>query len=64
MRQFVVGTGGRPLCSFGPPEPNSEARDNTTWGVLHLRLRDGRYDWRFVGRPGSSFADSGTGTCH
>ena len=30
-------------------------------GVLHLRLRDGRYDWRFVGQPGSSFADTGTG---
>jgi hypothetical protein len=64
VRQFVVGTGGRPLYSFGSPEPNSEARNNTTWGVLHLRLREGRYDWRFVGRPGSSFADSGAGTCH
>ena len=29
VRQFVVGTGGRPLRAFGPPEPNSEARDNT-----------------------------------
>ena len=64
VRQFVVGTGGRPLYAFGPPEPNSEVRDNTTWGVLHLRLRDGRYDWRFVGRPGSSFTDSGTSACH
>ena len=64
VRQFVVGTGGRPLYAFGPPEPNSEVRDNTTWGVLHLRLRDDRYDWRFVGRPGSSFADSGTSSCH
>ena len=63
VRQFVVGTGGRPLYSFGTPEPNSEVRDDTTWGVLHLRLRDGRYDWRFVGRPGSSFADAGTGSC-
>jgi Calcineurin-like phosphoesterase/RTX calcium-binding nonapeptide repeat (4 copies) len=63
VRQFVVGTGGRPLYPFGTPEPNSEVRDNTTWGVLHLRLRDGRYDWRFVGRPGSSFADAGTRSC-
>ena len=63
VRQFIVGTGGRPLRSVGPPEPNSEARDNTTLGVLHLRLRDGRYDWRFVGRPGSSFADAGGGSC-
>jgi len=63
VRQFVVGTGGAPLRSFGPPEPNSEARDNTAYGVLHLRLRDGRYDWRFVAQPGSSFADSGTRSC-
>ena len=64
IRQFVVGTGGRPLYSFGPPEPNSEVRDNTTLGVLHLRLHERGYDWRFVGRPGSSFADAGAGTCH
>jgi len=63
VRQFVVGTGGRPLYSFGPPEPNSEARNDTTWGVLHLRLREGSYEWRFVGRPGSSFTDAGTGSC-
>jgi hypothetical protein len=64
VRQFVVGTGGASLRSFGGAEPNSEARSNTAFGVLHLRLRDGRYDWRFVAQPGASFADSGTGTCH
>jgi acid phosphatase type 7 len=64
VRQCVVGTGGRPLYSFGTPEPHSEVRDSTTWGVLHLQLRERSYDWRFVGRPGSSFADSGTSSCH
>jgi Calcineurin-like phosphoesterase/RTX calcium-binding nonapeptide repeat (4 copies) len=64
VRQFVVGTGGRPLRSFGAPHPNTEARDNTAWGVLHLRLRDGSYDWRFVAQPGSSFTDAGSTDCH
>jgi hypothetical protein len=64
VRQFVVGTGGRPLRSLGPPDPHTEARQNTAWGVLHLRLRDGSYDWRFVAQPGSSFADTGSTACH
>ena len=64
LRQFVVGTGGRSLRTFGPPQPNSEARGNTALGVLHLRLRDGSYGWRFVAEPGKAFADSGTDRCH
>ena len=64
VRQFVVGTGGRSLRRFGPPQPNSEVRGNTAHGVLHLRLRDGSYGWRFVAEPGKSFADSGTDRCH
>ena len=64
VRQFVVGTGGRGLRSFGGAQPNSEVRDNTAFGVLHLRLRDGGYDWRFVAQPGKSFTDSGTASCH
>ena len=39
IRQFVVGTGGRflrPVSST--PEPNSEALDNTTFGILRLEL--------------------------
>jgi hypothetical protein len=64
IRQFVVGTGGRPLRSFGPPKPFSEVRNNSTWGVLHLRLRARSYDWRFVAQPGNAFTDSGSTTCH
>jgi hypothetical protein len=64
VRQFVVGTGGRSLRRFGPPKPNSEARGNTALGVLHLRLRDDSYDWRFVAEPGESFTDSGSAACH
>jgi Big-like domain-containing protein/calcineurin-like phosphoesterase family protein len=65
IRQFTVGTGGAGLYSFkASPEPNSEARNNTSMGVLKLTLRDGGYDWLFVPVAGSSFTDSGSGTCH
>ena len=64
VRQFVVGTGGRSRYSFGAPEPNSEARIDTAWGVLHLRLRGGSYHWRFVAQPGSQATDSGSAGCH
>ena len=64
VRQFVVGTGGKSLRSFGTASPNSQARINTAFGVLHLRLRDGSYGWRFVAQPGSPATDSGTETCH
>jgi calcineurin-like phosphoesterase family protein len=64
IREFVAGTGGAPLREFNRPLPNSEARNATTFGVLALTLRDGSYDWRFVPVAGSSFKDSGSGTCH
>ena len=38
IRQFVVGTGGRSLYSFGTPQPNSEVRYNATYGVIKLVL--------------------------
>lgn len=63
IRQFVVGTGGRGHYGFGTPLPNSEVRDNTSFGVLKLTLNRGSYTWTFVSR-GGSFTDSGSGTCH
>jgi hypothetical protein len=42
-------------------------RDNTTYGVLKLTLRDGGYDWQFIPDTqagNGKFTDSGTGTCH
>lgn len=36
VRQFVIGTGGHELNPLGPSRPNSEFRDNSTWGVLRL----------------------------
>ena len=64
IREWVVGTGGAPLYSFTAPITNSEARDNTSFGVLKLTLHTSSYDWKFVPVAGSSFTDSGSGTCH
>ena len=64
IREFVVGTGGAGLYSFGTPLPNSEVRDNRTFGVLKLTLSDGSYSWQFIPVAGSSFTDTGSGACH
>lgn len=63
IREFVAGTGGAGLYSFGNPIANSEVRNNTTFGVLKLTLRSTGYDWQFVPVAGSSFTDSGSGNC-
>jgi hypothetical protein len=64
VRQFVVGTGGRSHYPFpGPPIPNSEARDASTFGVLVLRLFESAYEWEFVAAGGGSFSDSGSDVC-
>ena len=63
ISQFVVGTGGRSLRAFPRVEPNSEARDRSTFGVLELTLGAGAYAWRF--RPAvGTFIDAGTAHCH
>src|SRR5678815_1376659 len=38
VREFVVGTGGAPLRPIGVVKPNSQIRENQTWGVLRLSL--------------------------
>ncbi|MCE3287905.1 MAG: Alkaline phosphatase [Gaiellaceae bacterium] len=63
LRQFVVGTGGHSLRTFPRIEPNSEARDSSTFGVLELTLGAGAYAWRF--RPAvGTFTDEGSARCH
>jgi len=64
IRQFVVGTGGRSFYSIGTPEPNSEVRNNDTYGVLRMTLGAGTYRWEFLRGAGGTFADSGSGSCH
>ena len=61
----MVGTGGRFLRPVSSkPEPNSEALNNTTFGVLRVELMSWGYNWEFVPVAGSTFTDSGTTACH
>lgn len=64
IRQFTVGTGGRAFYSIGAIQPNSEVRNNTTFGVLKLTLGAGTYSWQFVPVAGQTFTDTGSGSCH
>lgn len=63
LREFVVGTGGRGLRSFGAVAPNSEVRFAGELGILELRLKPEGYTWRFHPVAGS-FRDEGAGACH
>ncbi len=63
IRQFVVGSGGKGLYSWGTIKPNSAFRQNTTFGVLSLTLHDGSYDWAYVAVDGTTL-DSGNAACH
>jgi PKD repeat protein len=64
IRQFVVGTGGASHGSFESVQPNSEVRDNTTFGALVLTLRAAGYDWEFVPEADGGFTDSGSSRCN
>jgi acid phosphatase type 7 len=64
IREIVVGTGGRSHTPLGYAKPNSEARDDKTYGVLKLTLSPGEYRWEFLPIPGKTFHDSGEGVCH
>ncbi|MEP7020128.1 MAG: metallophosphoesterase [Pseudonocardiales bacterium] len=64
VREFVVGTGGRSLYPVLGRTTGSEVVDANTFGVLKLTLRPTSYDWAFVPVAGSTFTDSGSGSCH
>jgi len=64
IREFVVGTGGHSHHAFTSVAPNSEIRNNQTFGVLKLTLHPTGYDWQFVPVAGARFTDSGTAACH
>jgi len=64
IREIVVGTGGRSHTPLGYAKPNSEVRDDKTYGVLKLTLSPGKYSWEFIPVPGKTFRDSGEGICH
>ena len=63
MRQIIVGTGGaviRPTVSL---HPGSEVIVDDAWGVLHLTLSAGGYEWSFLSVDRGEL-DSGTANCH
>jgi hypothetical protein len=64
IRQFTVGTGGSNHTKITTVQPNSEVRNDTTFGILKLTLRPAEYAWEFVAEKGKGFTDSGTGRCH
>ncbi len=65
IREFVVGSGGKNSHrAMGPAKPNSEVRNDDTYGVLKLTLHATGYDWEFVPEAGKTFTDSGSAICH
>jgi hypothetical protein len=62
IREFVVGTGGKALYSFGTVQANSEMRIAGRNGVLRMTLHPTSYDWRFQGEDGATY-DSGSSSC-
>jgi Ca2+-binding RTX toxin-like protein len=63
IRQFVVGTGGVFFTGWSKVKPNSEVRQNNTFGVLALTLHPNSFEWRFIPEAGGTFTDSGSGVC-
>lgn len=63
IRAFVVGTGGAGLYEFRQIRPNSEVRNNRSYGVLKLTLGPTDYSWEFVPGAGEQFQDTGTSPC-
>jgi len=63
IRQITVGTGGGPLYTPVTSARNTEAI-GIVHGVLKLTLSDNGYQWEFMGIPGVSFGDFGSGQCH
>jgi acid phosphatase type 7 len=64
IREYVVGTGGAFFTGIATAKPNSQVRQNDTYGVVKLTLHPSSYDWQFVPEQGGTFSDSGSGSCH
>ena len=63
VREFVVGTGGAALRTFGRTVANSELRMSVAHGVIRFVLHDESYDWEFIPTRGD-IVDKGTARCH
>ena len=63
IREFIVGTGGGALDRLSRTAPNSEIREDHTFGVLKLTLRAHDYAWEFVPIARQRFRDAGSAPC-
>jgi Calcineurin-like phosphoesterase len=63
LRSFVVGTGGKSLYRKKSSATGSRYFRADKFGVLLMRLGDGRYSWRFRAL-GGTVRDSGSARCH
>lgn len=63
IRELVVGTGGKDHGGSATLTGNLQVFNGQTFGVLELTLAPGSYSWTFL-PVGSTFTDSGSGTCH
>lgn len=62
VRSFTVGTGGARLYSLRKPQPNSEVRDASSYGLLRLTLGTSDFRWAFVPVEGAA-RDEGSAEC-
>ena len=64
IRTLIAGMGGESGGDLTNVFPLSEVGEGRTYGILKLVLSATSYTWEFIGVPGSTFTDSGTGNCH
>ncbi len=64
IREFIAGTGGANHTFIASVAPNSEVRNEDTFGALKLTLHPDGYDWQFMPVAGKTFTDSGSSACH
>jgi hypothetical protein len=61
---FTAGTGGNSHYGFDGAAVNSAVRNDDTFGVLKLTLREASFAWQFLPEPGKTFTDQGSAACH
>ncbi len=63
IREFVVGTGGAGIRSFGKRIVRGSQVRRSKAGVLRMQLHHRSYGWKFI-RTGGKIADRGATNCH
>ena len=64
VAEFVVGTGGHSLFPFPRHlKRTSRAHQDSTFGILRMKLGRGRYRWAYKAAPSGRTLDSGSRRC-